>query len=85
MRERFIKISRLSRNRIKYIVAPNGFAEKARLAKCHMDHSIRCFREVRKKIEFTYEQMMFADAKNILLWGDARLPNSVIYQHADFR
>ncbi len=66
----YIKITNLPRNRIKYIVTPKGFAEKAKLTYNYLHHSITYFKEIRKKIEHAYAVMMASGVRNVLLWGD---------------
>jgi len=68
-----IKVTNLPRNRVKYIITPRGFAEKAKLTYRYMNRSINYFRDVRQKIEQTYSVMMASDIKNILLWGDGEV------------
>lgn len=68
-----IKIKALPRNRIKYIITPKGFTEKARLTYTYMNYSIRYFKEVRANIERTYGKMISEDIKTILLWGDGEI------------
>jgi len=68
-----IKIKNLPRNRVKYIITPKGFAEKAKLTYNYMHRSIDYFRDVRQKIEQTYSSMMASDIKNIILWGDGEI------------
>ncbi|MBI3378800.1 MAG: winged helix-turn-helix transcriptional regulator [Nitrospirae bacterium] len=68
-----IKVKNLPRNRVKYIITPKGFAEKAKLTYSYMNRSIDYFRDVRQKIEQTYAVMMASDVKNILLWGDGEV------------
>jgi predicted transcriptional regulator len=69
----YIKIKNLPKNRIKYIITPKGFTEKARLTYNYMHRSINYFKEVRSRIEHTYSSMMKSGAKNILLWGDGEI------------
>jgi DNA-binding MarR family transcriptional regulator len=69
----YIKIKTLPKNRIKYIITPKGFTEKARLTYSYMHRSIDYFKEVRQKIEQTYGEMMASEVKNILLWGDGEI------------
>ncbi|MCL4457714.1 MAG: winged helix-turn-helix transcriptional regulator [Nitrospirae bacterium] len=69
----YIKVKTLPKNRIKYIVTPKGFAEKAKLTYSYMNRSINYFKEARQKIEQTYGSMMASDVKNILLWGDGEI------------
>src|SRR3989337_291919 len=69
----YIKITNLPRNRIKYIVTPKGFAEKAKLAYDYLHHSLNYFKEIRKKIEHAYAVMMASGVRNVLLWGDGEI------------
>ncbi len=69
----YIKVKTLPKNRIKYIITPKGFTEKARLTYSYMNRSINYFKEVRQKIEQTYGSMIASDVKNILLWGDGEI------------
>jgi len=69
----YIKIKNLPKNRIKYIITPKGFTEKARLTYSYMHRSINYFKEVRQNIEHTYTSMMSSGIKNILLWGDGEI------------
>ena len=68
-----IKIKTLPRNRIKYIITPQGFAEKTRLTYKFMHYSILYFKGIRQKIESTYTVMVKAGIKKVLLWGDGEL------------
>lgn len=68
-----IKIKSIPRNRIKYIITPKGFAEKARLTYSYMQISVNRFKEARHKIEQTYSQMMASGVKDVLLWGDGEI------------
>lgn len=72
-RKGYIKIKNLPRNRVKYIITPKGFTEKAKLTYSYMHCSINYFKELRQKIEKTYATMMASDVKNILLWGDGEI------------
>lgn len=69
----YIKVKNLSKNRIKYIITPKGFTEKARLTYNYMHRSVNYFKEVRRKIEDTYRVMLSSGIKNILLWGDGEI------------
>lgn len=68
-----IKIKTLPRNRIKYIITPKGFTEKARLTYTYINYSIKYFREIRLNIERTYVKMIAEGITTILLWGDGEL------------
>lgn len=69
----YIKIKNLPKNRIKYIITPKGFTEKARLTYNYMHRSVNYFKEIRGKIENTYTTMLSAGIRNVLLWGDGEI------------
>ena len=68
-----IKIKTLPQNRIKYIITPKGFTEKARLTYTYMNYSIQYFKEIRANIERTYAKMLAEGVRRILLWGDGEI------------
>jgi DNA-binding MarR family transcriptional regulator len=69
----YIKVKNLPRNRIKYIITPKGFTEKARLTYSYMHRSINYFKDIRQKIEHNYALMLSSGVRNILLWGDGEI------------
>lgn len=69
----YIKVKNLPKKRIKYIITPKGFTEKARLTYNYMHRSINYFSKVRQKIEKTYAIMQGDGVKNMLLWGDGEI------------
>jgi predicted transcriptional regulator len=68
-----IKVKTLPRNRIKYIITPQGFTEKARLTYIYIGYSIKYFREIRITTERVYARMLADNIMNILLWGDGEI------------
>ncbi len=68
-----IKVKTLPRNRIKYIITPAGFIEKARLTYTFMNYSIQHFKEIRTNIERTYARMQSEGIERILLCGDGEI------------
>jgi len=69
----YIKIKFLPRNRIKYILTPQGLSEKTKLTYKFMHYSILYFKDIRQKIESTYSGMVGSGVKKVLLWGDGEL------------
>jgi DNA-binding MarR family transcriptional regulator len=69
----YIKGKNLSKKRIKYIITPKGFTEKARLTYPYLHRSINYFKDARQKIEQTYALMLAAGVKDVLLWGDGEI------------
>jgi DNA-binding MarR family transcriptional regulator len=68
-----IKITTIPKNRVKYILTPKGFAEKVRLTYEYMDYSLNYFKDIRKRIDGIYRQMIALGAKDILIWGDGEV------------
>jgi len=68
-----IKIKNIDGKRIKYILTPKGFMEKARLTCNYMAKSFNYFREIRQKIDHTYNTMIESGITKIILWGDSEL------------
>ncbi len=69
----FLKAKNMPRNRIKYIITPKGFAEKAKITYRYMQYSVTYYKTLRQKIENIYHSMIKSGIKNILLWGDGEI------------
>lgn len=69
----YLKVKFLPRNRVRYIITPQGLAEKSRLAYKYMHYSIIYFKDVRRRIEAVYHDMIAAGVRRVLLWGDGEL------------
>lgn len=68
-----LKITSLPRNRIKYLITPQGMTEKARLTYSYMDISLNHFRDVRGRIEAVYARLLKQNCRRVLLWGDGEI------------
>ncbi|WP_353684438.1 winged helix-turn-helix transcriptional regulator [Thermodesulfovibrio sp. 3907-1M] len=68
-----IKIKNLDGKRIKYILTPKGFVEKARLTCNYMARSFNYFKEIKQKIDQTYKAMIESGIKRVVLWGSGEL------------
>ncbi len=69
----YIKIKNLPSNRIRYMITPEGFVEKAKLTYNYICYSINYFKDIRYKIENTYSMMLSSGIVEILLWGDGEI------------
>jgi len=69
----YIKITKGPMNRVKYALTPKGFAERVGLTYDYMQFSINYLKDVRKRIDNTYREMILSGAKNILIWGDGEI------------
>lgn len=68
-----LKVKTIPSNRIKYIITPEGIAEKAKLTYSYMQISLNYFKDLRSKIEHTYSLMAASGVENVLLWGDGEV------------
>lgn len=68
-----LKVTTLPRNRIKYLITPQGFAEKARLTYSYMNISLNYIRDMRGRIERVYGSIREQGHSRILLWGDGEI------------
>ena len=68
-----IKITTIPKNRVKYMLTPKGFAEKVRLTYEYMHFSMSYFKDIRKRIDALYKQIIASGAKDILIWGDGEI------------
>jgi DNA-binding MarR family transcriptional regulator len=50
-RKGYIKITTIPRNRIRYLLTPQGFAEKTRLTYLYMDYSLSYYRDMRGRLK----------------------------------
>src|SRR6187401_2448069 len=49
-RKGYIKITTIPRNRIRYLLTPQGFAEKSRLTYLYMEYSLSHYRDMRGRL-----------------------------------
>lgn len=68
-----LKVTTLPRNRIKYLITPQGFSEKARLTYSYMNISLNYIRDMRGRIERVYGSVREQGHSRILLWGDGEI------------
>ena len=50
-RKGYIKITTIPRNRIRYLLTPQGFAEKSRLTYQYMQYSLSYYRDMRGRLK----------------------------------
>ena len=50
-RKGYIKLTTIPRNRIRYLLTPQGFAEKSRLTYQYMQYSLSHYREMRGRLK----------------------------------
>jgi DNA-binding Lrp family transcriptional regulator len=72
-RKGYIKITTIQRNRIRYLLTPQGFTEKSRLTYLYMQYSLSYYRDMRTRLK---EMMATCDASHgqrIVIYGTTEL------------
>jgi len=68
-----VKITTIPRNRVKYILTPQGFAEKSRLTYEFIQHSFNLYKEALKKFEGLLNELEKRNVKKVLFYGASDL------------
>lgn len=72
-RKGFIKITTIPSHRIKYILTPQGFAEKSRLTYQYMQYSLSYYRDIRDRLRKTLAAAANDGAKRVVIYGTGEL------------
>lgn len=72
-RKGFIKITTIPSHRIKYILTPQGFAEKSRLTYQYMQYSLSYYRDMRDRLRKTLAAAANDGAKRVVIYGTGEL------------
>lgn len=75
-RKGYVKIATLPRNRIQYLLTPQGLIEKSRLTYLYMQHSLAYYRETREQIKKMMSRFGGSHGKRVVIYGTTELPNS---------
>lgn len=68
-RKGHIKIVNLQRNRLCYLITPEGLAEKTRLTCAYLEHSLHFYRQIRRFLVRSLQPVSRAGFRDILLYG----------------
>ena len=66
----YIKVKRLQRKRLRYLITPRGIAEKARLTYEYMDFSLQVYRELRAGAQRLLDEVQAAGYSEVHIDGD---------------
>ena len=69
----YVKITTIPRNRVKYMLTPQGFAEKSRLTYEFIQHSFNLYKEALKKFEGLLNELEKRNVKKVLFYGASDL------------
>ena len=65
--------SKLSNNRVRYILSPQGVVKKANLTKQYLSYSISYYNEIKKRIEETLKRLEKQGGKKFVFYGSGEL------------
>ena len=65
-----IKVRQMQRRRLRYLITPQGVAEKARLTYEYMDFSLRVYRELRAEAQRLISKVQAAGYSEVYIDGD---------------
>jgi DNA-binding MarR family transcriptional regulator len=69
----YLKISTIPKNRIRYILTPQGAAEKSRLTYLYIQHSYKFYKEARQKLRDLYTDFEKNGIRRIVFYGASDL------------
>ena len=68
-RKGYIKVTTIPRHRVKYLITPQGFAEKARLTYEYMQYSLTLFRQSRQFLREQFSALAETGRKRVVFVG----------------
>lgn len=69
----YVKVRQMQRRRLRYLVTPQGLAEKARLTQAYMRASLRLYRETRAQARSMLAQALESGYDAVCVEGDGDL------------
>ena len=69
----YVKVSKLQRRRLRYLVTPQGIAEKARLTHAYMQASLHLYREIRTQARRLLAQVIQSGYQAVRIEGEGDL------------
>ncbi|MBK9308918.1 MAG: winged helix-turn-helix transcriptional regulator [Nitrospira sp.] len=72
-RKGYIKITAIPSQRVRYVLTPQGGAEKSRLAYLSMQHSLSHYREMRAQLRATLSLAAQQGMKRVVIYGTGEL------------
>ncbi len=69
VRKGYLKIGKVSRNRIRYILTTRGFSEKSRLTYESIQHSFYFYKTARNKLKAVLEDLERQGVRRIIFYG----------------
>jgi DNA-binding MarR family transcriptional regulator len=73
----YIRVKRLERKRLKYIVTPQGIAIRAKLAMISIEYSMRLYREIRAEAQRLLTKVKRSGKENVFIEGKGEVAEVV--------
>jgi len=73
VRKGYVRVKQLERRRLKYIITPEGIAQRSRLAVDSLKYSMQLYRETRRRAKTLIEQMQTLGYTRLAIRGDGDL------------
>ena len=72
-RKGYIKITTIPSHRVRYLLTPQGLAEKSRLTYLYMQYSLSHYRDMRARLREVFEQAEHNRVKRVVIYGTGEL------------
>jgi len=72
-RKGYIKITTIPPHRVRYLLTPQGFAEKSRLTSEYVKYSLSYYRDTRRRLKATLEKPVRSGVKRLAVCGTGEL------------
>jgi DNA-binding MarR family transcriptional regulator len=72
-RKGYIKITTIPSHRVRYLLTPQGFAEKSRLTYLYMEYSLSHYRDMRARLREALSHAAQNGTKRIVIYGTGEL------------
>lgn len=72
-RKGYIKITTIPSHRVRYLLTPQGFAEKSRLTYLYMEYSLSHYREMRARLREALSEAAKNGTKRVVIYGTGEL------------
>jgi DNA-binding MarR family transcriptional regulator len=72
-RKGYIKITTIPPHRVRYLLTPQGFAEKSRLTYLYMQYSLVHYRDMRARLRDTLSRAAGVGVKRVVIYGTGEL------------
>lgn len=73
----YIRVKRLERKRLKYIITPQGISVRAKMAMISIDYSMRLYRETRAEAKRLVSKVVQKGYKQVSIRGNGELADVV--------